>query len=147
MKRFYKNIHISYRGEYGTAEYHGGVFAGVQLKDHEGQIVKSIKEFLKSTGNELLYVFFRQSSEVCGIETDQSSGWISLGGPIKGSYALKNGEDRYSDYISDFGMRVEDPCQASDDKRNINLRPSHTTVKDLRYHEGTDSQFWLRSVC
>ena len=33
-----------------------------------------------------------------------------VGGPIKGSYAIKNGEDPINDYISDFGMRVEDPC-------------------------------------
>ena len=143
MKRFYKNIHISYSGDYGYAEYHGGVFAGVQLKDHKGQIVKSKKELFSWDGISKS----TETSEVCGIETDESSGWISLGGPIKGSYALKNGEDRFSDYISDFGMRVEDPCQATDNKLNINLRPSHTTIKDLRYHEGTDSQFWLRSVC
>ena len=87
------------------------------------------------------------TSEVCGIETDESSGWISMGGPIKGSYAIKNGEDRFNDYISDFGMRVKDPCQATDNKLNINLSPRNTTVKDLRYHEGTNSSFWLRSVC
>ena len=104
MKRFYKNIHISYSGPYSAVpvEYHGGVFAGVQLKDHNGQIVKSKKEILKWSGE----LKSTEPSEVCGIETDESSGWISLGGPIKGSYALKNGEDRFNDYISDFGMRV-----------------------------------------
>ena len=144
MKRFYKNIHISYSGDdYSIAEYHGGVFAGVQLKDHNGQIVKSKKELFSWDGISKSTA----PSEVCGIETDESSEWISLGGPIKGSYVLKNGKDRFYDYISDFGMRVEDPCQATDDKLNINFSPSNTTVKDLRYHEGTDSQFWLRSVC
>ena len=47
---------------------------------------------------------------MCGIETDEPSGWISMGGPIKGSYAVKNGQDELYDYISDFGVRVEDPC-------------------------------------
>ena len=84
---------------------------------------------------------------MCGIETDESSGWISLGGPIKGSYALKNGEDRANDYISDFGMRVEDPCQAVDNNVKIYLTPTSTTVKDLKYHDGTDSKFWIRKVC
>ena len=72
-----------------------------------------------------------------------SSGYISIGGPIKGSYAIKNGEDESYDYISDFGVRVEDPCQAVDNKRSINLDPRNTTIKDLKYHDGTDSHFWL----
>ena len=44
-------------------------------------------------------------------------------------------------------MRVEDPCQAKDNNFNINLNPRNTTVKDLKYHEGTDSLFWLRKMC
>ena len=40
-------------------------------------------------------------------------------------------------------MYVEDPCQPVDNKLNINLSPTNTTVKDLKYHDGTDSQFWL----
>ena len=40
-------------------------------------------------------------------------------------------------------MYVEDPCQPVDNKLNINLSPTNTTVKDLKYHNGTDSQFWL----
>jgi len=43
-----------------------------------------------------------------------SSGWMPVGGPIKGSYIVKNGEDSYYDFISDFGVYVEDPCQAVD---------------------------------
>lgn len=84
---------------------------------------------------------------MCGTETENSSAWISVGGPIKGSYALKNGEDKLYDYSSDFGVRVGDPCQAVDNKLNINLNPRNMTVKDLKYHEGTDSQFWLPTVC
>ena len=68
---------------------------------------------------------------------------MSLGGPIKGSYVIKNGEDDKYDYISDFGMYVEDPCQAIDNKMKIDLNPTRTTVKDLKYHEGTESSFWL----
>ena len=82
-----------------------------------------------------------------GIETDTSSGWIPVGGPLKGAYAIKNGTDNSYDFISDFGLRVGDPCQAVDNKLSINLDPTSTTVKDLKYHSGTDSQFWLPIVC
>jgi hypothetical protein len=88
-----------------------------------------------------------ETSTTCGTETETTSGWIFLPGPIKGSYAIQNGTDDGYDYISNFGMRVEDPCQAVDNKKNINLTPSHTTVKDLKYHHGTDSYFWLAKVC
>ena len=44
-------------------------------------------------------------------------------------------------------MRVEDPCQAFDNKLNINLDPSNTTVKDLKFHKGADSEFWLTNIC
>jgi len=84
---------------------------------------------------------------VCGTETSKASEWISMGGPIKGSYIIKNGQVDVYDYISDFGMYVEDPCQAKDNELNINLNPTKRTVKDLRYHGGTDSEFWLTSVC
>ena len=49
---------------------------------------------------------------------------------------VKDGEDVRQDYISDFGMRVEDPCQAFDNHLNINLNPNKRTVKDLRFHKG-----------
>jgi len=56
------------------------------------------------------------TSLVCGIETRNSSEWISLGGPIKGSFVVKlnliNPDDSFiPDVISDFGMYVDDPCQ------------------------------------
>jgi len=68
-----------------------------------------------------------------------------LGGPIKGSYAIidEAGRGERYDYISDFGMRVEDPCKAIENTLNINLTPHNTTTKDLKYHQGTDSKFWL----
>ena len=72
-----------------------------------------------------------ETSDVCGLETEKSSGWISVVGPIKGSYAIKDGEDGSYEYISDFGLLVEDPCQAYDNHLNINLNPRQTTVKDL----------------
>jgi hypothetical protein len=84
---------------------------------------------------------------VCGTETETSSGWIPVGGPIKGSYAVKNDQDYDYDYISDFGFYVEDPCQAFDNNLDINLNPTNRTVKDLKYHEGTDRQFWLTNKC
>jgi len=52
-----------------------------------------------------------------------ASGWIFIGGPIKGSYVVKNGLDAVYDYISDFGVIVEDPCQAVDNTLNINMDP------------------------
>jgi hypothetical protein len=39
------------------------------------------------------YVYSTKASSVCGIETEISSGWISVGGPIKGAYLVKNGSD------------------------------------------------------
>ena len=62
-------------------------------------------------------------SLVCGSKTDTSSGWIPFGGPIKGFFLVKNGEDRKHDYLSEFGAYVEDPCQAVDDKINIYSNP------------------------
>ena len=86
-------------------------------------------------------------TNICGKKTERSSDWTSLGGPVKGSYVVKNGSDDYYDYVSDFGMYVEDPCQAVDDKLNINLDPRNRIVKDLKYHNGTDSEFWLLNEC
>ena len=68
---------------------------------------------------------------MCGTKTETSSGWIHVGGPIKGSYAVKNGTDDQRDYISDFGFYVEDPCQAFNNNLNINLNPTNRTIKDL----------------
>ena len=85
---------------------------------------------------------------MCGTNTTNSSGWIPVGGPIKGSYVVKNGTDiNYYDYISDFGFYVEDPCQAFDNNLNINLNPINRTVKDMKYHDGTNSTFWLPNIC
>jgi len=84
---------------------------------------------------------------VCGTETETSSGWIPVSGPIKGSYVLKNGADDRYDYVSDFGFYVEDPCQVFDNKMNIYSSFYYKTVKDLKYHDGTDSQFWLTNIC
>jgi hypothetical protein len=81
------------------------------------------------------------------MDNDMSSRFITLGGPIKGSYAIQNGECYRYDYITNFGMRVEDPCKVIDNKYNINFSPNYVTVKDLRYHEGTDSHFWLPNTC
>jgi len=52
-----------------------------------------------------------------------ASRWILIGGPIKGSYVVKKGLDAVYDYISDFGVIVEDPCQAVDNTLNINMDP------------------------
>jgi len=74
---------------------------------------------------------------------------MPVGGPVKGSYILKhrNDDTGIGDYISDFGLFVEDPCQAVDNTKHISLNPTHTTMKDIKYHDGTDSQFWLPNIC
>ena len=84
---------------------------------------------------------------MCGTATSTASGWISIGGPIKGAYVVKSGSDIVHDYISDFGVYVDDACQAVDNKANILMSPTHKTVKDFKYHSGTDSQFWLSNLC
>ena len=84
---------------------------------------------------------------MCGTQTDTSYGWVPVGGPIKGFYAVKDGETSFYDYISDFGVYVEDPCQAVDNMMNIYSHPQNKTVKDLKYHNGTDSPFWLAKIC
>jgi len=73
---------------------------------------------------------------------------MSVGGPIKGFSMVKNGEEGLYEYISDFNVFVEDPCQAVDNTfQKIGLNPKHTSIKDLKYHAGTDSPFWLTKVC
>ena len=66
-----------------------------------------------------------------------------MNGPVKGSYAIIYASDDLYSYVSDFGMRVDDPCKAQDDDLYINLTPGFSTVKDLKYHTGTHSYFWL----
>lgn len=148
MKRYYKHIGIYYKGYHGIIEFRGSVFTGVQFKDEWGQVVKTSKEYFyrKYTGDEF-QLTSTETSDVCGTKTDTSSGWMSLLGPIKGSYVIKNYQDSDEDYISDFGLRIEDPCQAKNNKQNIDLTPGQTSVKDLKYHQCTDSQFWQTKVC
>ena len=65
------------------------------------------------------------TSLVCGIETDTPSKWISLGGPIKGSFVAKLLHENLNvDTISDFGMYVDDPCQIVNNVNSqINVGP------------------------
>ena len=143
MNRFYQIVdYFSYREyKYG---YQGTVFVGISFRDQKGITVTCNKK-LYNYWNELKSTL--PSLYVCGTETETSSRWIPVGGPIKGSYAVKNDQDVKYDYISDFGFYVEDPCQAFDNKLNINLNPTNRTVKDLKYHDGTESQFWLTNIC
>jgi len=139
MKRFYLSVHLYWSGQ--TA-YQGSLFAGVAFRENSGITVKSKKKEyydtnLKSTS----------PSNVFGTETTTTSGWIPVGGPIKGSYVVKDDEDQQYDYISDFGLYVQDPCQAFDNKLKMNLNPNNKTIKDIKFHLGTDSQFWLPNIC
>ena len=42
---------------------------------------------------------------------------------------------------------MDDPCKAHDDSKNIFFSAEKTTVKDLKFHEGTDSNYWLKHEC
>jgi len=120
------------------------VLAGISFRDQKGLTVQITKQqFVKRVRRTTT-----STSLVCGTETETSSGWIPIGGPIKGFYVVKNDEGPKYDYISDFGVYVEDPCQAVDNTtQKIGLNPEYTSVKDLKYHAGADSPFWLTNVC
>ena len=66
--------------------------------------------------------------------------WISIGGPVKGSYMVREGKDS----VTDWGLRVDDPCKAVDNLELISMKTGHTAYRDLRYHDGTNSTFWLQ---
>jgi hypothetical protein len=43
-----------------------------------------------------------------------------------------------------LGVHVADPCQAVDSAAHkSDLIQIHISIKDLKYHDGTDSPFWL----
>jgi len=149
MNRFYENILIhsySWGATYPTTIYEGMVFVGVSFRDQKGLTVKSKEQSYED--DVLITLNSTPPSLVSGRETDTSSGWMPLGGPIKGFFLVINGKDSYYDYISNFGVYVQDPCQAVDDiTQKISLNPTQTSIKDLKYHAGTDSAFWLNTVC
>ena len=91
MNRFYLIIEISYQGDDDNhAEYKGNVLAGVSFRDQKGLEVKSSKQsYFKNDKSPAS----TSSSLVCGSKTNTPSGWMHVGGPIKGSYIIKNGED------------------------------------------------------
>ena len=96
------------------------MFTGVSFGDHKNSTVESKRN--RYTRLPLSAPFKLKDTTttlVCGTKTETSSGWMLVGGPIKGSYIVKVEEDNLNDYISDFGVYVEDPCQAVDDKVNI----------------------------
>ena len=82
---------------------------------------------------------------MCGTKNNEErSFWVTVGGPIKGSFAITYRSDLLNNFVSDIGVRVDDPCKAHDDNTHIQLSPAKTAVKDLKFHDGTDSEFWLR---
>jgi len=85
MNRFYLRIDIQ---QDGFIFYQGKVFAGVSFRDQRGRTVQITKNRYVP-GDQ----FIPSTSLACGTETNTSSGWIPVGGSIKGSYAIKNGED------------------------------------------------------
>jgi len=166
MNRFYHSVKIFD----GYKKNEGNIFVGVSFKDQKDITVSSNKKLYvanRESDNEFTEFILESTTTSlecgaetedesgwitvggpeCGYETEIESGWITVGGPIKGFYAVKDGQDINYDYISDFGFYVEDPCQIFVNQLNINLNPTNRTVKDLKYHIGTDSQFWLSTVC
>ena len=160
MNRFYQIIDIRDCFKNGrelisdrdkcTIRYQGSVLAGVSFRDQKGLDLKYTKQQYISRNYSPYFLESTSTSHVCGTETNTSPRWMPIGGPIKGFYVIKNDEDNFQDYISDFGVYVEDPCQAVDNNitQKIGLNPAHTTsIKDLKYHAGTNSTFWLAKVC
>ena len=133
MRLFYKNIELNVKrwdtetgGQGEFEEYSGRVFTGIQFKDHENQLIS----FKCTTEEEVKY-----QSDVCGTKNNEhESTWLTIGGPLKGNYAVINFTDTATEYVSDYGMRVDDPCKAHDDTKYIYLTSDQTTVKDLKFH-------------
>ena len=123
--------------------YQGSLVVGISFRDSEGTTLTSTKQRydywgLESTSTSLVY----------GTETGDATEWMNVGGPIKGSYIVKTHGDRGYDFISDLGVYVDDPCQAVKNlTQSIGLNETHTSVIDLKYHDGTDSSYWLANVC
>ena len=111
MNRFYQRVNIS--AVIGDS-YQGTVFVGVSFRDQTDITVTSNQKLYKKNWGGDVTLESTSSLTVCGTETDTSTGWISVGGPIKGSYVVKDGQNSIYDFISDFGFYVEDPCQAFD---------------------------------
>ena len=84
MKLFYQSIHISLDDN----GYKGIVFVGISFRDQKGQTVKSNLKGFHYSG---LLIYTQESLDVCGTETETSSGWIPIVGSIKGAFVVKNG--------------------------------------------------------
>jgi len=113
MKRFYQSVNIDYENTFDdglTREYHGKVFAGVSFRNSAGIRIMCKKEIYYVFGVGKTDLESESKSKVCGTKTNESTEWIPIVGPIKGSYVVKNGQDYEYDYISDFGLQVQDPC-------------------------------------
>jgi len=70
------------------------VFAGVSFRDQKGLVVKISKQRYEMKNIGSPYTLESTSTSlVYGTETDMSSGWMPVGGPIKGFYIVKNSTD------------------------------------------------------
>ena len=85
MNRFYQEVNISKI----VHRYQGIVFVGVSFRDWKGITVTSNKQLYKNNYPDPT-LESTSISLVCGTKTERSSGWIPVGGPIKGSYVVKN---------------------------------------------------------
>ena len=92
MNRFYQMVDI----DHSNRGYQGTVFVGVSFRDEKGITATNNKKLYKAnedTDFKTIIFYSTSTSLECGTKTETSSDWIPVGGPIKGSYAVKNGSD------------------------------------------------------
>ena len=94
IKLFYKWIEIkedSEDGEERKIEYQGNIITGLQFKDHNHQLIScNYKRIFLN--NELPDDLI--SSDVCGTKNNEErSSWVTIGGPVKGSFAITDRTD------------------------------------------------------
>ena len=85
MKLFYQDVKVEKQSQ--TNIYEGRVFTGVQFKDNSKRLVSCDYERYLRLSKKIPQEF---PSQVCGngAESRGASPWISLGGPVKGSYLI-----------------------------------------------------------
>ena len=93
MNRFYLMIDLeqtTFNKVYTV--YQDSIFVGVSFRDQQGLTVKtSNQHYNYNLDYGTSTINSTSISIVCGRETDTSSGWMPVGGPIKGFYMVKNG--------------------------------------------------------
>ena len=112
------------------------LFVGFELKDNHGKPISSKKTYYKER-----VLFDTTNSNIVGTASSFKSPEISIGGPVKGSYAVIQYATHYYEYVREWGFRVEDPCKTPFNGTTFYVTKTHE--RDLQYHTGTDSAYWL----